>query len=123
VFTNPYFGQPTGWMPEVKNFVATAATPRKMRAGTNIAQDKLSLELALTPIVTTPETQPEPEPGTALEPNADPDPETDPGLDEGISSNPTTGSTLGGCSTGGSTGYGFLALLGLALLGVTRRRN
>jgi MYXO-CTERM domain-containing protein len=123
VIENPYFGNPAGWMPEVKSFVATAATPRKMRQGTQIAQDKLAFELALTPIVTAPEVQPQDDPAVPLEPNAEPEPEADPGLDDALTSGPATATSTGGCSTSNSSGFGFLALLGLAFLGATRRRR
>jgi MYXO-CTERM domain-containing protein len=132
VFTNPYYGDPTGFMPKVKTFLATAATPRKMREGTDIAQDKLAFELVLTPAVVAPEAEPEPEPETPVDPTEpdsteptdpnDPNTPTDPTDPTDPS---TSGSTVGACSASGSTGAGagFLALLGLALFGSTRRRR
>lgn len=129
VFINPYYGQVDGYRPKVKTFLATAATPRRMREGTNIAEDKLALELLLTPTVWAPEVVAPPEPEEPIEPTpTDPTDPTDPTPTDPSEPNPTdpsTGSTVGACSAGTntSTGLSFLALIGLALFGATRRRR
>jgi uncharacterized protein (TIGR03382 family) len=125
VIMNPYYAATTGFQTQVKSWVATAATPRLMREGTDIAQDKLAFQLLLTPIQWAPEVQLPPEEEDPLEPT-DPTPTdpTDPEPTDPTPTNPGSGSTVGGCSTGGSsTGFGTLALLGLALVVSRRRRN
>lgn len=124
VIMNPYYGATTGFQTQVKSWVATAATPRRMREGATIAEDKLSFELLLTPVQWAPEVQLPPEEEEPLDPV---DPTEDPTDPEPTDPNPTTpggGSTVGGCSTGGSSsGLGTLALLGLAFVVIRRRRN
>jgi MYXO-CTERM domain-containing protein len=123
VIMNPYYGATTGFQTQIKSWVATAATPRRMREGATIAEDKLSFELLLTPVQWAPEVVLPPEEEDPIDPT---DP-TDPVVPEEPTPTPTdpgSGSTVGGCSTGGSsTGLGTLALLGLALVVTRRRRN
>lgn len=126
VFENPYYGVQGGFRPEVKTFVATAATPRLMREGTDIAQDKLAFELVLTPAVLAADVVEEPveeEPLTP-DPEDDVDDDTTPPGDTGPSNGSVGGA--GGCSaTSTTSGLGTLAMFGLAMLAVfaTRRRR
>jgi hypothetical protein len=124
VMSNPYYGVAGGFRSDVKTFVATAATPRLMREGTDIAQDKLAFQLVLTPAVLAPDVVEDPVEEEPIEPTPDGEDDVGDGTPPG-DNGPNSGSVGGvGCSATSSTGFGTFALLGLALMVVfgTRRR-
>lgn len=118
---NPDYKVAGGFRPDVKSFVAIPATPRLFRDPNNPAaglEDKLALQLVLIPAVLAP-TVVDPAEPTAP---ATLDPSTGTQLDP--TSPNTPGQDVGGCNVGSSSGFsGSFALLGLALLGVLRRRR
>ncbi len=118
---NPGYGLATGYMKDVKSFVAISAHTRRMDVTTGQPEEKLATELVLVPAVVAPQsnpTDPEPEP----EPEPEPDP-TDPDPTDPSDPSDPTGPGVGGCAASTSAGMGTLALLGLALAATTRRRR
>jgi MYXO-CTERM domain-containing protein len=122
---NPGYGIDGGFMSDVKTFVAIPAATRRLDPLTGMNEDKLSLQLQLIPAVTAPPAGQDPPDDTNPD-DTNPD-DTNPDDTNPDPTNPDTDSStgaLGGCNAGSSsTGTGSLALLGLALLFVRRRRN
>ena len=119
---NPGYGVTGGYQPAVKTFVAVAAASRKYRPD-GMMQDKLASDLVLVPAVIAPDAPPVgTDPAEEEDPDPTPDPEPEPEPDP--TPTPDSSGSLGGCSvTSNSAGFGGLALLGLALVFVTRRRR
>jgi MYXO-CTERM domain-containing protein len=121
---NPGYGLPTGYMKNVKTFVAVSAHTRRMDVLTGNPEQKLATELVLMPAVVAPES-PDPDPTPEPEPDpTNPEPEPDPTDPTPDPTDPGPGAGVGGCSTGnGAAGMGTLAMLGIALAFTIRRRK
>jgi hypothetical protein len=98
---NPHYGQAVGYQTDVQQFIVMAANTRRTDPETMQPEDKLALEVVLVPSVVAPGAE-------------------EVGVPDSGSAGGSGGDIAGGCST--SQGFGGLLLLGLAILGIRRRR-